>query len=155
MRIGIGYDIHRLASGRKMILGGVHIPYDKGPLGHSDGDVLLHAVCDAILGAMGEGDIGMLFPDTDPSFKDVSSKDFLYKVVEILEHNNLKVQNIDCVIILEDPKIASYKESIRKVISEILKIPKTDVNLKGKTSEGMGEIGKGEAVAAYVVALLG
>ena len=143
MKIGMGYDIHRLVEGRPMIIGGVDIPYARGPLGHSDGDVLLHAICDAILGAIGKGDIGMIFPDTDPKYKDMPSSQLLSEV-----------RNVDCVVIVEEPKLAPYRERISGTIGGLLRIPKSSVGVKAKTAEKLGEIGKGEAIAAHAVILL-
>ncbi|MEA3490074.1 MAG: 2-C-methyl-D-erythritol 2,4-cyclodiphosphate synthase [Candidatus Omnitrophota bacterium] len=154
MRIGIGYDIHRLAAGRTMVLGGVKVPCQKGPVGHSDGDVLLHAVGDAILGAMAKEDIGVMFPDTDPAFKGVSSRDLLREVAGLMENEGYVVNNLDCVVVGEEPKIAPYRDEIRKVISGILKAGEDVISVKGKTSEKMGPVGEGEAVAAYAVVLL-
>lgn len=154
MRIGMGYDIHRLIEGRAMVVGGVEIPYFKGPDGHSDGDPLLHAVCDAILGAMGAGDIGMLFPDTDPKYKGVSSRKLLAEVVTLMEGKGFSVGNLDCVVIAEGPRIAPHKAEIIKSIEEMINSAPGTVNVKGKTSEGLGAIGEGKAVAAYAVVLL-
>ena len=154
MRIGIGYDIHKLAAGRRMVIGGVEIPYPKGPEGHSDGDPLLHAVCDAILGAIGTGDIGMMFPDTDPKYKGISSKVLLAQVVDFMETRGYSVVNIDCVVIAEEPKIALHKSDIVKSIQHLVKTAPGAVNVKGKTSEGLGAIGEGKAVSAYAVVLL-
>jgi 2-C-methyl-D-erythritol 2,4-cyclodiphosphate synthase len=154
MRIGIGYDIHRLVPGRKMVIGGVEIPYPKGPEGHSDGDPLLHAVCDAILGAIGTGDIGMMFPDTDPRYKGVSSRELLSQVIEFMETRGYSVVNLDCVVIAEEPKIAPHKGDIVKSIQHLVKAVPGAVNVKGKTSEGLGVIGEGKAVSAYAVILL-
>jgi len=154
MKIGMGYDIHRLQEGRPMILGGVNIPYSRGPEGHSDGDVLLHAVCDAILGALGEGDIGMRFPDTDPAYKDISSRDLLRDVGDLMCDKGFKVHNMDCVIIAEEPKIEPYNREIMRGISDILKMPENDVNIKAKTGEKLGVIGEGKGIAAYAVVLL-
>lgn len=154
MRIGIGYDIHRLVEGRAMVIGGVEIPYSKGPEGHSDGDPLLHAVCDAILGAIGEGDIGVLFPDTDPRYKGVSSRKLLREVVTLMEGKGFSVSNLDCVVIAEGPRISTHKAEIIKSIEDILKSAPGMVNVKGKTSEGLGAIGEARAIAAYAVVLV-
>lgn len=154
MRIGIGYDIHRLVPGRKMVIGGVEIPYPKGPEGHSDGDPLLHAVCDAILGAIGTGDIGMMFPDTDPKYNGISSAKLLSEVVDYMETRGYSVVNVDCVVIAEEPKIADHKADIVKSVQHLVKAAPGAVNVKGKTSEGLGAIGEGKAVSAYAVALL-
>ncbi len=154
MRIGIGYDIHRLVEGRPLILGGVNIPFAKGPLGHSDGDVLIHAVCDAILGAIGEEDIGSKFPDTDPEYKDASSCDFLRCVNQIMGEKGFSVHNLDCIVIAEEPRVGPYREEIIDSISSILGVTPNKVNIKAKTSEKMGDIGEGNAIAAQAVVLL-
>ncbi|MFC1548393.1 2-C-methyl-D-erythritol 2,4-cyclodiphosphate synthase [Candidatus Omnitrophota bacterium] len=154
MKIGMGYDIHRLVEGRPMIIGGVDIPYARGPLGHSDGDVLLHAICDAILGAIGKGDIGMIFPDTDPKYKDMPSSQLLSEVRHIMDLEGYEVRNVDCVVIVEEPKLAPYRERISGTIGDLLRIPKSSVGVKAKTAEKLGEIGKGEAIAAHAVILL-
>ncbi len=154
MKIGVGYDIHRLAEGRPMVLGGVEMPHPKGPEGHSDGDCLLHAVCDALLGAIGEGDIGMKFPDTDPKYKGVSSRTLLKSVASLVKDKGARVNNLDCVIILERPKITPYREEMRKVISDLLEVSTRCVNIKAKTAEGLGAVGEGNAVASYAAVLL-
>lgn len=154
MKIGIGYDIHRTAEGRKLVLGGVEIPYVKGLEGHSDADALLHAICDAMLGALGEGDIGKHFPDTDPNLKDISSLILLKRVWEIVLKKKYKVSNIDAVLIAEHPRIDPFKNSMRENISQALGIDKNCVNIKATTSEGVGTIGRGEAIAAQAIILL-
>jgi len=154
MRIGIGYDIHRIAEDRDLVIGGVKIPYIKGLLGHSDADVLLHAVSDAILGAIGETDIGEHFPDTDPAYKGASSVILLKKVVEIAAEKGYKVLNIDTVLIAEEPKIKPFKDDMKENISRVLKIPKDSVNIKATTNEGVGPIGRGEAMAAHAAVLM-
>lgn len=154
MKIGIGYDIHRTQEGRRLVLGGVDIPYVKGLVGHSDADVILHAICDAMLGALGEGDIGKHFPDTDPGYEDVSSLLLLKRVWEKAESKNFKVHNIDTVLIADEPKIDPFKETMKDNISRVLKIEKGQVNIKATTSEGVGAIGRGEAMAAHAVVLL-
>lgn len=151
-RFGIGYDIHRLVEGRKLFIGGVEIPYIKGLLGHSDGDVLLHAVCDALLGAIAEGDIGEHFPDTDPDYQDIASSKLLRKVISMVEEKGFKLNNVDTVIIAQEPVFSPFKKQIRKNLAQILKIGEERVNIKAKTNEGLGEIGRKEAIAAYVVA---
>ncbi len=153
-RVGIGYDIHRLTEGLPLILGGVNIPFSKGLEGHSDADVLIHAICDAILGAIGDSDIGSIFPDTDPALKDISSKKILEDVRARVEAKGLEVGNIDCIVIAEEPKIASYREDIKESISAILKISSDVVNVKGKTNEGFGVIGSGDAIAAQAVVFI-
>ena len=154
MRIGIGCDIHRLVQGRPLMMGGIDIPYFLGTEGHSDGDPLLHAVCDAILGALGTGDIGVMFPDTDPRYKGISSRKLLASVVDLMEGKGYAVNNLDCVVITEAPRIAPHKVEIIKAIEGMIKAAPGTVNVKGKTSEGLGAIGEGKAAAAYAVVLL-
>ena len=153
-RVGIGTDIHRIVEGRKLMLGGVHIPFPAGLLGHSDGDVALHAIVDALLGAAGMGDIGTLFPDTDMQWKDADSKAFLYTVKEQLEKKHWEVVNVDLTIHTEVPKLGPLKGQIRRCIAGLLGMDFAAVNVKAKTNEGLGEIGAGEAMAATAVALL-
>ena len=153
-KIGIGYDIHRLVKGRKLILGGVEIPYSKGLEGHSDADVLLHAVCDALLGALGLGDIGEHFPNTDRRYRGISSVLFLEKTAALVKKEKFTVGNIDTVVLAERPHLKVYKEKMRNVIARTLKIPPRAVNIKATTQEGLGFHGKKEAIAAYAVALL-
>ncbi len=147
MKVGVGYDVHRLVKGRRLILGGVEIPFEKGLLGHSDGDVLLHAICDALLGATGKGDIGKHFPDTDPKYKDISSLVLLGKTREIIKE--YRVNNIDSIIIAQEPKLASYLEKMKENIAKVLKIDKGKINIKATTTERLGSIGRGEGIAAY------
>ncbi len=151
MRIGFGYDSHRLVSGRKLVLGGVEIPHDKGTLGHSDADALLHAICDAILGALGEGDIGRHFPDSDAYYKDISSIRLLESVMRLADKHELFLNNVDCTVILERPKLKDYTEAMRANISATLRLAPENVNIKAKTNEGMGLVGLGEGVAAFAV----
>ncbi len=153
-RIGIGYDVHRLVEGRKLILGGVEIPFDKGLLGHSDSDVLTHAVCDALLGAAALGDIGSHFPDTDPQFRGASSLDLLSAVVGLISENGLTVSNVDTIIIAERPKLAPYIQPMRERLADILGVELNRVSIKAKTNEGLESIGRGEAIAAQAVALV-
>ena len=153
-RIGFGVDFHRLAEGRKLILGGVHIPFEKGALGHSDADVLLHAICDAMLGALNLGDIGVHFPDTDPAFKDIDSKILLQRVFELIKKNNYRVVNIDSSICLEEPRIRRFTDEMRGIIASTLKMQQTDVSIKATTTEGMGFVGRGEGLIAYATLLL-
>jgi len=153
-RVGIGTDIHRVVEGRKLMLGGVYIPYPAGLLGHSDGDVALHAIIDALLGAAGLGDIGTLFPDTDMQWKDADSKMFLYSVKEQLEKKQWEVVNVDLTIHAEAPKLGPLKGQIRRCIAGLLGMDFAAVNVKAKTNEGLGEIGAGEAMAATAIALL-
>lgn len=153
MRIGIGYDSHRLVKGRKLVLGGVEIPFEKGLLGHSDADVLCHAIIDALIGALGMGDIGKHFPDSDPQWKDVSSTDLLSRAVSLTREKEFEIVWIDSVVITERPKIASFTEKMKKNISKT-GIPFSSINIKATTNEGMGFIGKGEGMAAQAVCLL-
>ena len=154
MRIGMGYDIHRLVAGRKLVLGGIVIPFEKGLLGHSDADVLVHAVIDALLGAAGLGDIGQFFPDTAPEFKDISSLKLLSKTYEMICSKGLTVQNIDVTIFAEAPKLLRYKAAMQKNIAQAIEIEHDRVNVKAKTFEGLGMVGKEEGMAAQCVALL-
>jgi 2-C-methyl-D-erythritol 2,4-cyclodiphosphate synthase len=154
MRIGIGYDLHRLAPGRKLMIGGVEIPFEKGLVGHSDADVLIHAITDAILGACGQRDIGQLFPDTDPQFKDIAGAAILDYVMTLVRDAGFAINNVDSVVIAEQPKIGPHKPAIRARLAELLNISVDDVNVKAKTAERTGEIGAGEAIAAYAVVLL-
>jgi len=153
-RAGLGFDIHRLKAGRRFLLGGVEIPFNKGEVGHSDGDVLAHAVCDAILGASALGDIGELFPSSDPVYKNADSMKLLKKAYELAKKSGWMIINIDCVIICERPKILHYRDVIRKSLAETLEIPSDFIFLKGKTREGIGSIGKGKAIEAHAVCLL-
>ena len=151
MKIGFGYDSHRLVTGRSLILGGMEIPFEKGLLGHSDADVLIHAVCDAILGAIAGGDIGRLFPNTDPCYKDVSSMDLLRRVTAMVAEKGVIINNVDSTIILEKPKLAGYIHEMIMNIADALCISSDRVNVKAKTNEGMGLVGANEGVAAFAV----
>ena len=153
-RIGIGTDIHRIVEGRKLMLCGVYVPYPAGLAGHSDGDVGLHAVIDALLGATGMGDIGTLFPDTDPALKDVDSKELLFIVKDQLDAKKWEVVNIDLIIHTEEPKLGPFKGQMKRCIAGLLDIDFNAVNVKAKTNEGLGEIGAGQAMAATATALL-
>ncbi len=153
-RIGIGTDIHRIVEGRKLMLCGVYVPYPAGLAGHSDGDVGLHAVIDALLGATGMGDIGTLFPDTDPALKDADSKELLFVVKERLEEKKWEVINVDLIIHTEEPKLGPFKGQMKRCIAGLLGIDFNAVNVKAKTNEGLGEIGAGQAMAATATALL-
>lgn len=154
MRIGFGYDAHKLVAGRKLILGGVEIPHEKGLLGHSDADVLLHAIIDALIGAMGEGSIGDFFPDNDPKYKDISSLVLLSKVEEALVKENLLINNIDTTLVCEEPKIKTYVNQIKENIARVLNIEVCKINIKGKTEEGMGFTGHKEGISAYAIVLI-
>jgi len=154
VRIGIGYDIHRLIEDRKLFLGGIEIPYVKGLLGYSDGDVLLHAISDAILGAASLGDIGEHFPNTDPKYKGIRSTELLKKAVDMAGAKNLAVNNVDTVIIAEEPKIFPFKEKMIASLADMLRLDKAMINIKATTNEGVGALGKGDAIAAYAVVTL-
>ncbi len=151
MRIGFGYDSHRLVEGRKLILGGVDIPARKGLLGHSDADVLLHALCDAILGAIGERDIGWHFPDSDPAYKDISSIKLLVRVKELAARQGYVVNNVDSTLVLESPRLREYISTMVSNIAHALDIEPNRVNVKASTNEGMGFTGRCEGVAAFAV----
>lgn len=153
-RVGIGYDLHRLAEGRKLIVGGIEVPHDKGSVGHSDGDVLSHAICDALLGAASLGDIGTHFPDTDPKWKGVSSLLFLEHTRKLLDERRLQITHIDAVVICERPRLGPHFPGMRQALAKSLGIPQEQINLKAKTNEGTGEIGRGEAIAAHAIAAL-
>ncbi|MGN0369183.1 MAG: 2-C-methyl-D-erythritol 2,4-cyclodiphosphate synthase [Butyrivibrio sp.] len=154
MRIGTGYDVHRVTDNRKMIIGGVEIPYEKGLLGHSDADVLLHAIMDSLLGAAALGDIGKHFPDSDEKYKGISSLILLEKVGDILSDAHFIIENIDSTIIAQRPKMAPYIETMRENIAKALKIPVSSVSVKATTEEGLGFTGSGEGIAAQAVSLL-
>lgn len=154
MRVGMGYDVHRLVEGRKLILGGVEIPYEKGLLGHSDADVLLHAVMDALLGAAALGDIGKHFPDTDPQYKGISSMRLLEQVSALLEREGYIVENIDATIIAQRPKMRPFIDEMRKNIAGVLNIEIDQVNVKATTEEGLGFTGSGEGISSQAVCLL-
>ena len=153
-KVGFGFDIHRLIEGRKLFLGGVEIPYLKGLLGHSDGDALLHALSDAILGAIGKEDIGELFPDTDSHFEGIASEKILEEVLRLMQEEGFRLVNVDTVIIAEEPKLTPFKKRIQENLSRMLKIEATRVGIKAKTYEGLSEIGKKEAIACYAVVLV-
>ena len=153
-RAGMGYDLHRLVEGRPFVLGGVTIPFDRGPAGHSDGDALCHAVTDAILGAAGAGDIGRHFSDTDPQWKGANSVDLLRRAVAVIHASGLAVGNIDATVILQRPKLAPYVDQMRSILAAALGVPVDRVSVKGKTNEGLGELGRGEAIAVHAIALV-
>lgn len=154
MRIGMGYDVHRLVEGRKLILGGVEIPYERGLLGHSDADVLLHAIMDALLGAAALGDIGKHFPDTDEKYKGISSIKLLEHVGELLADNGYVIGNIDATIIAQRPKMAPYRENMRENIADALNISLDRISIKATTEEGLGFTGSGEGISSQAIALL-
>jgi 2-C-methyl-D-erythritol 2,4-cyclodiphosphate synthase len=154
MRIGHGYDVHRLVEGRKLILGGVDIPWEKGLLGHSDADVLLHAIADGILGAIGEGDIGRHFPDTDPAFKGADSMKLLAHVVTLADSRGYALGNLDATIIAQKPKMAPHIQSMRENIARVLNATVEQVNVKATTEEGLGFTGTGEGISAHAVVFM-
>jgi len=154
VRIGTGYDVHRLAAGRKLMIGGVDIPFEKGLLGHSDADVLLHAICDALLGAAGLGDIGRHFPDTAPKYRGISSLMLLDEVRRLLAEAGFRVNNIDATIVAEKPKMASLIPAMVTNIASAVKVDRSAINVKATTTEGLGFAGRGEGMAAYAVALI-
>lgn len=154
MRIGFGYDVHPLVSGRKLILGGVEIPHAQGLAGHSDADVLVHAICDSLLGALGAGDIGQHFPDDDPRFQGISSLLLLKEVGSLIAQRRYSVANLDATVIIEEPKIFPYTRQMRDNISQILGVSWQQVNIKATTAEGLGFVGEKRGIAAYAVALL-
>ncbi len=154
MRAGIGYDVHRLVEGRKLVLGGVEIPYSMGLYGHSDGDVIAHAVGDAILGASGLGDLGMYFPPNDPRYKGISSMIILKEIKKMVKHHQFKIDYVDVMLVMEEPKISPYVEEMCKRISETLEMDRTRVSVKATTNEGMGFVGRKEGVSAMAICLL-
>lgn len=154
MKIGFGHDTHRLVQGRRLILGGVEIPFEKGLLGHSDADVLIHAICDAILGAIGEGDMGRHFPDNDMRFKDISSLEILKDVAKMAINKGYGINQVDSTIVAERPKLATFVPEMIENIAKTLSVNGKDINVKAKTSEGLGFIGMEEGMAAYAIVLL-
>ncbi|MCI0512491.1 2-C-methyl-D-erythritol 2,4-cyclodiphosphate synthase [candidate division KSB1 bacterium] len=154
MRIGIGYDVHRLVVGRKLILGGVELPFEKGLLGHSDADVLCHAIGDAMLGAAALGDLGTHFPDTNPRYAGISSLILLAQINQLIQSQNYQLVNVDAVIIAEKPKIMPYVPQMKKNLAPIIELPETAISIKATTSEGLGFTGEGLGMAAYAVVLL-
>lgn len=153
-RIGQGFDVHQLTEGRPLIIGGIEIPYEKGLLGHSDADVLLHTITDACLGAIGEGDIGKHFPDTDPAFKDADSAKLLVSVWNLVKERGYELVNADCTIIAQQPKMAAYIEPMKARISELLECMPEQINVKATTTEKLGFTGRGEGIASQAVVLL-
>ena len=154
MRIGNGYDVHKLVENRKLILGGVDIPYEKGLLGHSDADVLVHAIMDALIGACAMGDIGKLFPDTDAQFKDISSILLLKEVAQVLKRENYTIINIDSIVVAQAPKLAPYIDEMRQNIADALEMDLGSVSVKATTTEKLGFEGRGEGISSYAVCLL-
>jgi 2-C-methyl-D-erythritol 2,4-cyclodiphosphate synthase len=154
MRIGIGYDIHRLVKGRSLILGGVSIASEKGLLGHSDADVLTHAICDALLGAAAMGDIGTHFPDSDPQYKDISSLTLLSETCQLITDKGFRIVNLDATLFAETPKLAPHRQKMQTYLADTMHINPAEINIKATTTEGLGVIGKGEGIAAMCVALI-
>jgi 2-C-methyl-D-erythritol 2,4-cyclodiphosphate synthase len=154
-RIGFGIDFHQLVPDRKLMLGGIELPSEKGALGHSDGDVLLHAICDALLGALNLGDIGLHFPNTDPEYKDIDSKILLRKIYALVREKNYFIGNIDATICLEKPKISGYANKMRETIASMLDIASDQISIKATTTEKMGFVGREEGIVAYATLLLG
>lgn len=153
-RVGFGFDAHKFSADKRLILGGVEIPFDLGLTGHSDADVLTHAICDALLGAMGEGDIGTHFPDTDPKYKGISSLVFLGDILKLLKERGYGIQNIDSVIVCEKPRIFPHVPAIKKKLSQAMGLPEKELGIKATTTDSMGFTGRGEGIAAYAVALV-
>ncbi len=153
-RVGFGYDVHRFEKGRRLILGGVNINYKYGLLGHSDADCLTHAICDALIGALGYGDIGELFPDADPKYKDIKSLFFLNRIKELINEAGFEIINIDATVVMQEPKISPYKKAMEKNIANALKINSEKINIKASTTELLGFEGRKEGVSAYAVAML-
>lgn len=154
MRVGLGYDVHRLVAGRRLVLGGETIPFPKGLLGHSDADVLTHAVCDALLGAAALGDIGQHFPDSDPAYKDICSLELLARTWRMVGQRGLAVVNLDATVFAQAPKLAPFRDAICRRLAGVLNVAPDRINLKATTTEGLGMIGAGEGIAAMCVALL-
>ncbi len=154
IRIGLGYDIHRLSHGDFLVIGGVKIPFHKKFVAHSDGDVLVHSIIDGILGALGEGDIGTLFPDTSPEYKNINSFELLKRVLQMVDEKGYYVETIDSVVIAQEPKLSPYIMQMRKNLSKILNIPLEWVSIKAKTKERLGEEGKGNAISSFSIVLL-
>jgi len=154
MPVGLGYDVHKLVKGRKLVLGGINIPFSKGLLGHSDADVLVHAICDALLGAAGMGDIGLHFPDDQIEFKDIYSIELLFRVYKLLASKKKTIVNIDATIFAQAPKLSPYRESMEKCIAKSIDIDPSCINIKATTTEGLGIIGEGNGMAAMCVALI-
>lgn len=154
MRIGFGYDVHKLVVGRKLIIGGLEIEHDRGLLGHSDADVLVHAVMDSILGALGLGDIGRHFPDTDDQYKDISSMILLERVFEIMKENSYNIGNIDVTVAAEEPKLSGHIEDMENNMARVLNTDRSNINIKATTTEKLGFVGEKEGIAAYAVTLI-
>ena len=153
-RIGHGYDVHKLEEGKKFIIGGIEIDHDKGAVGHSDADVVIHVICDALLGALSLGDIGKHFPDTDNKYKEIDSKILLHKVMKLVKEEKYQISNVDVTILLQKPKLRNYIDSMRDTLSNIMVINKSQISVKATTTEGLGFVGREEGVAAHCVCIL-
>ncbi len=153
-RIGHGYDVHRLEAGEKFVIGGIEIDHDKGAVGHSDADVVIHVICDSILGALGEGDIGKHFPDTDEKYRGVDSKELLAEVMKILKEKSFKINNVDVTVLLEKPKLRDHVEDMVETLSGVMEISNDKLSIKATTTEGLGFVGRQEGVAAHCVTLI-
>jgi len=154
LRIGFGYDVHQLQENRKLILGGVHVPYHKGCLGHSDGDVVIHAICDALLGAANLGDIGQHFPDTDAAYKNIDSRILLEKVMKLLEHQNYQLVNLDTTICLQQPKLKDFIPQMQESLASIMKCTTSQISIKATTTEKMGFVGESKGISCYATVLI-
>ncbi len=154
IRVGMGYDVHQLAEGYKLWVGGIEIPYSKGSVGHSDGDVLVHVICDALLGAANLRDIGFQFPDNDPKLKGIDSKILLKKVVELLDENGYSIGNIDSTVCLQEPKLNPHIPTMKSVLSEVMTVDEANISIKATTTERMGFVGRGEGISAYATVLI-
>ncbi len=153
-RIGHGYDVHRLEEGEKFVIGGIEIDHEKGAVGHSDADVVIHVICDSILGALGEGDIGKHFPDTEKKYRGIDSKELLVEVMKILEEKGFEINNVDVTVLLERPKLRDHIEDMIEILSDVMKIRKDKLSIKATTTEGLGFVGRQEGVAAHCVTLI-
>lgn len=153
-RIGHGYDVHKLEEGKKFIIGGIEIDHDKGAVGHSDADVVIHVICDALLGALSLGDIGKHFPDTDNKYKGIDSKILLQKVMKLVKEEKYQISNVDVTILLQKPKLRNYIDSMRDTLSNIMEINKSQISVKATTTEGLGFVGREEGVAAHCVCIV-
>ena len=153
-RIGHGYDVHRLEEGEKFVIGGIEIDHEKGAVGHSDADVVIHVICDSILGALGEGDIGKHFPDTEKKYRGIDSKELLVEVMKILEKKGFEINNVDVTVLLERPKLRDHIEDMIEILSDVMKIRKDKLSIKATTTEGLGFVGRQEGVAAHCVTLI-
>lgn len=153
-RIGHGYDVHRLETGEKFVIGGIEIDHEKGAVGHSDADVVIHVICDSILGALGDGDIGKHFPDTEKKYKGIDSKELLVEVMKTLEKNDFEINNVDVTVLLERPKLRDHVDGMIEILSDVMKIRKDKLSIKATTTEGLGFVGRQEGVAAHCVTLI-